>query len=60
MRPIRVTIVAVGRLVGITYPECVSEALFIQHAMRIHPVLSTVTYLTLIYFSILSHKRQDF
>jgi len=59
MRRIRVTIVAVGRLVGITYSECVSEALVIQHAMRIHSVLSPVACLTL-YFSTLSHKRHGF
>ena len=45
----------------ITYSECVSAALFIQHAKRMrHILLSYVSCLTLLCFSTLSHKRQDF
>jgi len=45
-----------------TYYECVcSLALVIQHAKRMrHLVLSSVACLTLLCFSTLSHKRNDF
>ena len=47
--------------VSITYSECVSVALFIQHAMYIRRImLSSVAYLAVPYFPTLSHKRQDF
>jgi hypothetical protein len=39
----------------------VSAALVIKHAVRMrHVILSSVAYLALPYFSILSHKRYDF
>ena len=45
-----------GKAVSITYSESVFVALDIQHAMRIRRViLSFVAYLTLQYFSTLSH-----
>jgi hypothetical protein len=47
--------------VSITYAECVSVALVIQHAMRVRPILlSSVACLPLPYFYPLSHKRHDF
>jgi len=45
---------------SITYSECVSVALFIQHAKRMRRiVLSSVACPVLPHFSTLSHKRQD-
>jgi len=44
-----------------TYSECVSVALVIQHAKRMHPImLSSVACVFLKTFSTLYHKRQDF
>jgi len=44
-----------------TKRECVPEALFIQHAMRMrHIMLSFVAYLFLPYFSTLAHKWHNF
>jgi hypothetical protein len=45
----------------VTYYECVSVALVIQHAKRMRRIiLLSVTCLALLYFSTLSHKRYDF
>jgi hypothetical protein len=50
-----------GKAISITYCECVSVVLVIQHAMRMRLIiLSSVACLALKYFSTLSHKRQDF
>jgi hypothetical protein len=45
-----------GKAISITYTECVSVALFIQHAMRMRSIiLSSVACLAVPYFSTLSH-----
>jgi len=45
----------------LSYSECVSVSLFIQHAMRVCPItLPSVAWPALPYFSKLSHKRHDF
>jgi hypothetical protein len=50
-----------GIAITITYSECVSIALIIQHATRTRRIiLSSVACPELLYFSILSHKRHDF
>jgi hypothetical protein len=60
LRRVRVTIVAVVKQY-VTYSECVSAALAIQHGKHMHHVtLSSVACLALLYFSILSHTRHDF
>jgi len=43
---------------GVTYPECVSVALGIQPAIRIHNIF--VCDISLPYFSTLPHKGRDF
>ena len=50
-----------GKAISITYSECVSVALVIQHSklMR-HIVLSSVAFPSLQYFTTLSHKRHCF
>ena len=58
LRRVRVTILWRKEL-SITYSECVSVALFIQHAMR-HIIFIFVASLVLPYFSTLSHRRENF
>jgi hypothetical protein len=48
-----------GKAVSITYSECVSVALFNQHAKRVRCIkLSLLACLTLQFFSTLSHEKQ--
>jgi hypothetical protein len=50
-----------GKPTSITYCECVSVALVIQHAKRMRRIiLSPVARLAVPYFSTLSHKRHVF
>jgi len=50
-----------GKVISITYSQCVSVALIIQQAKRMRPtVLSSAAYLAVQYFSTLSHIRHDF
>jgi len=57
---VRVTIVNIEEQ-NITYSECVSVALVIQHAMRMRCIiLSLVEYQALLYLFALTYKRNDF
>ena len=57
---IRVTVRALKKK-GITYSECISVALVIEHAMRMRRIiLLSVTSPAVPYFSTLSDKRHDF
>jgi len=50
-----------AKAISITYSECVSVALVIQHAkLMSHVIMSSVACLVLQYFSTLSHNRCDF
>ena len=60
LRGVRVTIVAVEKAINVTYSECLFVALGIQHAMSMRRILLSVTCPAVQYFSILSHKEQDF
>ena len=60
-RSVRLTTVTVEKAIIITYSQCVSLALVIQHAERMCPIiLSFVTCLVHTYVSTLSHKGYDF
>jgi len=50
-----------GKVINIRYSECVSVALFVQHAKRMrHTILSSAAFLAVQYFRTLSHKRHHF
>jgi hypothetical protein len=60
MRRVLATPVAGEKAIIITYSECVSVALGIQHALRmLRTILSSVACLVLPYYATLSHKLHD-
>ena len=62
LRGISVTIAAVEKSIGITYPECVFVALVTRHAKRMRRiilVLPSVASPVPSYFATLSHKRKE-
>ena len=59
LRRFRVTIVTVGNCISITYSECVSVALLIQHAMRMrHIVICVLSGSTKFFFHTISQTAQ--
>ena len=48
-----------GKAVSVTYSECMSAALVIQHANRMRLIQSSVARLAVPYFNTLSHKRHE-
>jgi hypothetical protein len=60
MRRVRETFFRGGKVISITYSECLSEALVTQRAKRMrYIILSYEAYLFLPYFSTLFHNRGD-
>ena len=50
-----------GKAINVTYSECVSVALVVQHAKRMRRIILTyVACMAVPYFSTLSHKRQEY
>jgi predicted transcriptional regulator len=49
-----------AKAISITYSECVSVSLAIQHAKRMRRIVLSVACPTVPYFSTLSDKRHDF
>jgi len=59
-RSVRVTLFALENTRSITYSECVSVALIVQHAKHMRRItLSSAACMALPHFSAFSHKRND-